>query len=185
MKNKKRNRVFIITGDFHQGKTTFAKNTCDLLQDKGSLVSGFLSEGIFINGERHSFNLRNIKTGETMGLCSVDEIQGWRKFRKYYFNPEAISMGNQILLNATANQITIIDEIGPLELMGEGWSIGLQFICEKMDFIQIWVVRQILVGEIADKFHIPEKNIFDINKHQAIDLVMEIENINSDISTKQ
>lgn len=129
----------------------------------GIEVSGFFSIGIFKDGKRHSFDLLNIATQEKKPLCSADKTPGWKKFRKFYFNLETVSWGNEILKKAKDRRVIIVDEIGPLEMQGEGWSEGIKAIVNQRNSLQIWIVRDLMIKEVSNEFKIPEMNIFNID----------------------
>lgn len=180
MKNKAKNNIFLITGDFHQGKTTFARETVKLLNQLDFKTGGFLSEGTFKNGKRDSFVLVDIETNQKIKLCSIQPKEGWQKYRKFYFNPAAIQMGNQILQKQQGNRIVLVDEVGPMEMEKKGWYSGMKTLCEKDEIIQIWVVRNILIDEIKRAFNIPGCNIIDIEKDTCKELFQRIKSkINS------
>lgn len=174
MKNKAKNNIFLITGDFHQGKTTFARETVNLLDHQGFKTAGILSEGTFKKGERDGFTLVDVKTQNRIKLCTIHPVKGWQKYRKFYFNPAAIQMGNQILHTQHSNHIVLIDEVGPMEMEKKGWYDGMKTLCERDEIIQIWVVRNILIDRVKQAFNIPGCNIFDIEKDNCKELIHRI-----------
>jgi len=155
-----------ITGEIHQGKTTFVKHLIGNLQKKNIQIVGFLSVGFDENGERKSFSLLDIKEGNMTELCTKEIHNEWVKYGPYYFNPEGIKHGNSILSidKLPGVQLIIIDEIGPLEINGQGWSSSIEKITASSDIPQLWVVRKSLVKKIARKWNTGNVYIFDVNE---------------------
>lgn len=158
-------QVVIITGDIQQGKTTFARRIIDDLIEHKFRISGFLSIGINDNGVRSGFNLLDIDSSVQIELCSDKKDDNRLKFGRFYFNHEALLFGNRILNpdNLAGSQLIVIDEIGPLELNGQGWSDSIDNITRSYTIPHLWVVRKSLVQKISKKWNIGDAFVFDIS----------------------
>jgi len=163
--HKVKPQILIITGEIHQGKTTFTQKVVSALLEDGIKIAGFFALGTDRNGERTGFNLVSIESSEAVELCSEKEDINKVKFGKYYFNPEAICFGNGILNdeNVSGKQLIVIDEIGPLELVGKGWSDTIERLTRKYSIPQLWVVRKSLVEKVSRRWSIGNAYIFDIS----------------------
>ena len=53
-----------------------------------------------------------------------------------------------------------MDEVGPLEMGGEGWSSSINELKDNRTSIQLWVVREKLLREVMLNHLIPEENLF-------------------------
>ena len=159
-------QVVIITGEIHQGKTTFVQKIATNLLEQKIRVRGFLSIGINDNGKRTGFNLYDIETSEQVELCSDKKDETRLKFGKYFFNQAAISKGREILEidNLSDKQLIVIDEIGPLELTNQGWSNSIEDITRSLEVPQLWVVRKGIINNIVRKWNIGNAYIFDITE---------------------
>lgn len=171
--------IVIITGEIHQGKTTFAREVISGLLKNDIKIAGFLSIGVDVDGERTGFNLRGIESSDQIELCS--EVKDEKRIRlgKYYFNPEAISEGTKILSpqKLADKQLVVIDEIGPLELRGGGWSKAIENITIDVRIPQLWIVRKSLSQEIASRWNTGDIYIFDIGDstvNEVLDKIYEI-----------
>lgn len=156
--------VVIITGDIQQGKTTFTQKVVSDLLEKNVRIAGFLSIGVNESGVRTGFKLSEIGTGREIELCSVKRSEKRLRLGRFYFNQEALVFGNEILNpnNLTDKQLIVIDEIGPLELNGHGWSKSIDNITRLNTIPHIWVVRKSLVQKISRKWNIGNAFVFDI-----------------------
>jgi nucleoside-triphosphatase THEP1 len=161
-----RTQVIIITGEIHQGKTTFVQKIVADLHEQKIRIGGFLSVGINNNGIRTGFNLVDIESSNQIELCSDKKDEKRFKSGKYYFNYDAISFGNEILKtdNLADKQLIVIDEIGPLELNGQGWSSAIENISNNIKLPQLWVVRKSLVESISRRWNIGNAYVFDITE---------------------
>jgi nucleoside-triphosphatase THEP1 len=175
-----RPQVVIITGDIHQGKTTFVqKIVADLFEQK-IRIAGFLSIGINENGIRTGFNLTDLGSSRQIELCSDKKNEKRLKLGRYFFNQDAISFGNEILdaKKLSDKQVILIDEVGHLELKGKGWSNAIENITRINNTIpQLWIVRKSLVQKISRRWNIGNAYIFDITESS----VLEVENKISEI----
>ena len=142
-------KTIVITGEKGVGKTTLVKKVIQRSQKK---FYGILSERF-----EKGYFIQDLKTGEKMILCS-EECIGF-KFRKYYFDPEALKFIRKSLKRT--GDILVYDEIGYLEM-------------EKID---IWdllqgnallIVRKDLVPFVSSRF---SAEIFEVTKENREDLV--------------
>jgi nucleoside-triphosphatase THEP1 len=169
-----RPEIVTITGDVHQGKTTFAQKIVADLHAQNIRIAGFFSVGINENGIRTGFNLVDIVSSRQIELCSDKKNEKRLKFGRYYFNSDAISLGNEILDidNLSDKQLIVIDEVGHLELNGQGWSNAIENITRNSTVPQLWIVRKSLVQKCSRRWNIGNAYIFDITESST----QEVEN---------
>jgi nucleoside-triphosphatase THEP1 len=164
-------KVIIITGEIHEGKTTFVQKIVSDLLNQKIRIAGFLSIGIDEDGTRTGFILEEIGSSRQIELCSDKANDRRLKLGRFYFNQEALSFGNEILKpdNLSDKQLIVIDEIGPLEIKGLGWSYAIDKSTQSLIIPQLWVVRKSLVKKIVRKWNIGNVNIFNINEDSIND----------------
>jgi len=177
-----RPQVVIITGEIHQGKTTFAQKIVADLHEQNIRIAGFLSIGINENGIRTGFNLVDIGYSRQIELCSDNKNEKWLKFGRYYFNSNAITLGNEILNsnNLSDKQLIVIDEVGHLELNGQGWCNTIENITRSNSVPQLWIVRKSLVQKITRRWNIGNVYIFDITENSIQDVESKLTEIIAD-----
>jgi nucleoside-triphosphatase THEP1 len=170
----KKPHIVIITGEIHEGKTTFAQKIVDNLIERKISIGGFLSVSINENGERVGFNLRDIESGELIELCTNKRDDNRLHLGRYYFNRDAILKGSGILSSEKISdkQLIVIDEIGPLELNGQGWSSAIEEITRNFNIPQLWVVRKSILNKIIKRWNIGDVYVFNISE----DNIPEVEN---------
>ncbi|MDO8898349.1 MAG: nucleoside-triphosphatase [Bacteroidales bacterium] len=166
-------KIFIITGEIHQGKTTFAEQLILKLSEAGFKCGGFLSLGTMANGTRNSYTLQKVGANENVPLASASQIEGWNKFRRFWFNPEAFRKGNAWIDQALGQNCgcIFIDEIGPMELEGEGWSQSIELLAGKKEILQFWIIRKTLVEEAVKKWNLIDFKVLQLDTVSTNDLL--------------
>ncbi|OQX76590.1 MAG: hypothetical protein B6D64_09590 [Bacteroidetes bacterium 4484_276] len=160
--------VFILTGEKHEGKTTFALNLAEALQKKGFATGGFVAPGKIEDNRRSEFDILDLKTGAQKPLCSIYNQVG-DKIGPFRFYTEGQKFGKEILGPAHLEgcDIVFIDEVGPLEMKGQGWSPDIETLLQNPSRPHIWVIRKGLVGEAIQKWGLMDVLVFDINVDKA------------------
>ena len=160
-----KSKIFILTGTQGSGKTTFLKNLVEYLRKENILIGGIIANGFWENNVRTGFDLEDILTGEKILLCQTNPTEGWEKFRRFYFNPEGFTFGNKVLnpVNIAKADIIVIDEVGPFELEGKGWTPAIKSLLKTIEKPMIWVVRESLTEDIIAHFKIDDFDVIDIN----------------------
>jgi iron complex transport system ATP-binding protein len=75
-------------------------------------------------------------------------------------------LGNEILNsnNLSDKQLIVIDEVGHLELNGQGWCNAIENITRNNTVPQLWIVRKSLVQKSTRRWNISNAYIFDITE---------------------
>ncbi|MGE4290457.1 MAG: nucleoside-triphosphatase [Salinivirgaceae bacterium] len=162
--NNKKPSILIITGDVHQGKTTFTRRLSDLFVESGLSVSGFLTLRNQENQADNSYQLFSVETQQALPFIDTRAKANWVSFRRFYFNPEAFKTGHELIASAIAQKksVVLIDELGPMELMNQGWSQSVERLCQNPSIIQVWVVRKKLVPLMRMKWDVGTVYLADI-----------------------
>ena len=169
--------IFLVTGSVQGGKTTFLIELVELLRKRGLSLGGFLAKGSFENGERSAFVLHNIENGAELTMASAHETAQWIKYRRFWFNPDAFTLGREwICASLKANpDVIVIDEVGPMEQEGSGWSETLEFLKSSSVPVQLWSVREKLSREVMEHWSISAGHLIHIENeevHKAANLII-------------
>jgi nucleoside-triphosphatase THEP1 len=169
---KERKNIFIVTGEVHEGKSTFVRQFSDFLLKEGKNACGFITRGTFKDGIREDFALFDIKAQKEYPFISSEEVESWVKFKRFYFNPDVFIRGMKIMETCVDDKcdLVILDEIGPMEAEKGGWHEVMNYLVENPDMKQIWVCRDNLAKDFANEMNIPEDNIFSVAKTNLSDL---------------
>ena len=96
--------IFLITGNIQGGKTSYLSELIEMLRKSRLSVGGFLAPGSFESGKRSGFRLKNIVSGDQLEMASTNETATWIKYRRFWFNPDAFTLGREwICENLKAN----------------------------------------------------------------------------------
>ena len=165
MPSKPRN-IYIVTGKVHGGKTTFVSRLTTRLSEEGFRVSGFLSPGIFQNRQRTNYTLVSLDNDLKAPLASDGEIEGWFAFRRFFFNPEAFTLGERLIRTGITKgaDVVVLDEVGPMELEGGGWSPAIDELQRHPGTLQIWVVRDSVLEHVMERWNIYPRIVIRVSE---------------------
>jgi len=136
----------ILTGKTGIGKTTVCEKVIAMAEHHGHSCGGFLTakceRGIIIT---------DIRTGEKKPLAGLTDIYGGPRTWRYFFNPEGIEFGNRALSGGVTSEILFVDEIGHLELRGEGFAGAIEMVGTESVRNSIVVIRKKLLPEFLPR----------------------------------
>jgi len=162
--------VIMITGDVGQGKTTFLLELIDVLKSGQLDLAGFIARGIHKNDDRVGYDLEDLASGKTCEFIRKERTAGWFRHGKYYFSPEGVKFGTAILeqVDRDNTDLLIIDEIGPVELKGKGWSDAITKLVKETRMMQLWVVRSHILKRVIRNWKIGDIMIIDVGEDDPV-----------------
>ncbi len=168
--------VFIFRGEKGSGKTTLLRNVIGYLKTEGIKVGGILAPGYWENDKRSAFDIIDVSSGVSKKLCSVEGSLSNVRIGNFNFDQEGLDFGQQALAMEKLNgmDVCVVDEVGYLELKGEGWAKSLDQIFSGYKKILILVVRNELVDEVCKKWSIQNPVIIECGNISDEELSWEI-----------
>ena len=158
-------KIMIVTGSQGEGKTKYCQFLINDFKKKNIKIGGFLSIGTWNKNERYSFELMNVQTFESFDLATRAFKKGWEKVGPFYFNPQSIKKGQEILrTHARNSEYLFLDEIGKFEIQSKIWGPVFQELL-MLDVNMVITVRDIFVKDVLAHFNILNYEI--IPCHQA------------------
>jgi len=159
--------IFILTGPVDSGKTTFLKRVIEELKRQKIKLDGFLSEALK-DQEKIGYDLLDLGGGKSVPFIRKSGRQDWQRIGPYFFIPKGLSWAKKIILRSRKAEVLVVDEIGPLELSGQGlWDVLEKVIFQRVQKFLFVLRREILedflkmVGKIKVKiFDIEEEDVF-------------------------
>jgi nucleoside-triphosphatase THEP1 len=185
--------IYVLTGDRGCGKTAVCARVADDAHQRGLTVAGILTErsGPEQSARRKVVDLRSgegrlfgsqAQHGETQAAaagadsrCYTDTgssrdgpvpterttsdplTPGWE------FESEVFAWANAVLSRATPCDLLVIDEVGPLELLGgRGWAKALDVIRAQEFRAALVVCRPGLLEELANCLGMPPAAVFTV-----------------------
>jgi nucleoside-triphosphatase THEP1 len=159
----RKRKIYIITGAIGEGKTAWLVKLCTLLNEKGIKTGGILALRIIQDGITTGYDISDISSGVRKPFLRLtgSETIGVERFT---VSQEGVVAG-QKALDPYANSdmdMVIVDEAGPLELRGQGWSNRIEELLQNTSASIIIAVRNNLTGSVIERFGITEAQIIDV-----------------------
>ena len=165
--------IFILTGPVNSGKTTFLKRVIEELKKQQVKMDGFLSEGIVKDQEKIGYDLVDLRVGKSVPFIRKTGQQDWQRVGPYFFIPKALSRAKKIILRSREEEILVVDEIGPLELSGQGlWDALEQVIFQRLQKY-LFVLRREILEDFLKMVVKIEIKIFDIKEEDVFPRLLE------------
>lgn len=144
-----------ITGPVNSGKTTMLYALCSRLDSAGHSLGGVIQVLSLPHQEKKNWVLSDQGTGEIRLLMSIEEHKDWVPFGRFWYDPETFSWAeNQITQYIPTSNYIIFDEIGPIEIQGDGLHQVYQKVLKSFHGTVITVVREGLLDTVFETYGI-------------------------------
>ena len=150
--------VYLVSGPVHSGKTTRLAAWCKGRSDVGGILQ------LEADGQRF---FEDIQSGRRYLMDAGEREKKVYTIGKYRFYTAAFAWASDLLVEAPEQpgiKWLVIDEIGPLEMKGEGLAPVLEGLLQSpLPGVQlIIVVREELVEKVLKRYRIKDRvNEFD------------------------
>jgi nucleoside-triphosphatase THEP1 len=169
-------KVFIVTGTIGEGKTAWLAKLSGLLREKGVRVGGILALRIVEEGVTTGYDISDISSGDRTSFLrnTGTETMGVERFT---MNDAGFNAGRNALDPASnlGNDVVIVDEIGPLELRGKGWSEVLSALLLETRAIVVIAVRNTLTEAVIEQFGLAGARVIDVAGANVVSFADDIE----------
>jgi len=161
-----RRRTFVITGERGTGKTSFLLRLITKLQHSGWAAGGVLAPAVIKDGEPEGYDVRDVRTGFSVPLCRSGVPPTGIESGPYSFFPSGVAFGRNALDTRllVGMDVVCIDEIGPLEMRGEGWASSTRELLRDLEAPLLLVVRSSLLHRISTFLDGAPKTYWDPSK---------------------
>ncbi len=140
--------LIVVTGGIGSGKSTVCLGLLAWAKGAGCKCGGVLSHkasgGVIV--------AENILTGERANLAGPPDLYSGPKLGNFSFSPRGISFGTEAVREGMSTPLCVIDELGPLELAGQGFSNAVPLLRSQQQGDQVVVIRDELVGHFLPLF---------------------------------
>lgn len=145
----------LLVGDRQSGKTTTCRRLFEQARARGTTVAGILAPAVHQAGRCVGYEVVDLATGGSTRLATVDG-PGVEQVGRFHFLAEGLALGRAALEQALElpPRLLIVDEVGPLELAGGGWSEQLDRLADRPGFTLL-VVRRELATQVAQRWPAP------------------------------
>ena len=180
MKTRQQQAPFVIlTGKRGSGKSTMVLNLASELQAESFSVAGIAAREVIEEEKRTGYSLRDLSTGEEVPYATRTGESHQDNPIPFTFSKAGYEFGNMVLKKPIAleSDLLILDEMGPLELKGEGWAVTFSKILQIRLGPTLIVVRPSLVESIIHQYHLENHVLIDIEKESREEVTKRIKEI--------
>jgi nucleoside-triphosphatase len=144
--------VVLLTGDRGAGKTTLLLGLAGRLRAAGLAVGGIAAPVVEVAGARAGYDVVALASGARAPLCRMEEGAGEPAVGPFRFRAEGLELGRAALAASDHRDVVMVDEIGPLELRGEGWAPALPPVLARAGAVAVLAVRPGLVAAVTARW---------------------------------
>lgn len=156
--------IHILSGPVHSGKTTLLKNTLSSLSKKKLAIDGYISDALWENNENLGYNLFDLKSRKHHSFIRKKGEAHWEKIGPFYFLPETMDLAKRIIHRSQKADLSVVDEVGPLELEGKGiWPV-LKEVLILRDPHFLLIVRDSILDRFLEKICRNDVVVYDIEQ---------------------
>ena len=168
-------KIYIVTGAIGEGKTAWLAKLTGLLEEMEVKAGGILALRIIQDGKATGYDIYNISSGVRTPFLRLygTETMGVERFTVL----EEGVMAGQDALDPYVNSdmdVVVVDEAGPLELRGQGWSNRIVELLLDTRVTVIIAVRKNLTGAVMDKFELTDAHVIDVGQADPLKISEEI-----------
>ena len=147
-----RKKLILWGGEKHSGKTTSAADLARTARDEGFNIAGLLAPSLYRDGRLIGFDAFDLGNGKHAPLARRQTNPG--ETGRFTFTTDGLKLGNAALsAEATKSaDLVIVDEFGPLELNGHGWSENVDSLLASSDAVILLIVRLELADEVRQLY---------------------------------
>ncbi len=121
----------LVVGEPGSGKTSWCREYIDRQRKSGSTIGGILSPAIDKQRQRIGFNVIDLVTGQEVPFARLSRYRSFKGAEvvgDYTISRDGISFACGAIRRAVESgcELVVIDEIGPLELRGNGLMPAVQ-----------------------------------------------------------
>jgi nucleoside-triphosphatase THEP1 len=159
--------VLILSGPVHGGKTTFLERRLPFWLARGLACDGFLSPVVIGPGGPSGYDLLEIASGRRRPYLRTEGPAQAERVGPYVFVPETLERARAIIRGAAGTGLLVVDEVGPLELQGEGLWSALGSALPGRTGTTLLVAREGIAAELAERFAPLGTAAFDVRAPDA------------------
>ncbi|UCE40978.1 MAG: hypothetical protein JSV17_16295 [Candidatus Aminicenantes bacterium] len=156
--------INILTGPVHSGKTTLLKTIIPVLRGKNIRIDGYLSEAVWKDEKFLGYDLLDLKDQHQQPFIRKKGQQGWQRIGPFYFLPGMLDVAEKIIHRSKNENLCVVDEVGPLELKGNGVWQALEEILMIPEQGVLLVVRESILKDFLEKIQRDDFKVYDIGQ---------------------
>ncbi len=141
--------ILVLTGPVHGGKTTFLESSLARWASRGLAPGGFLSVAVTDTSGAAVYDLLELKTRRRHPFLRREGEPNAERIGPFFFVPSTLELARSLIREADPRELLIVDEVGPLELMGGGLWPALREFLSRPGRRCLLVVREEVLEEVV------------------------------------
>lgn len=146
--NTANKRLVILSGSRGIGKSTVCQKVVEIARSRGLTCGGIITS----KATDLDIIIEDIKTGVRSVLASELGRYSGPHFGKYSFNPQGLQFGVTAIKHSVSDDILFIDELGHLEVRGEGFAEAFEMLAGDRVNQVVVVIREGLLDVLLPRF---------------------------------
>lgn len=174
--------VVIVTGAIGAGKTTVCEKTVGIARSQGIRCGGIITRKITRNNQDDDIVVEDIQTGKCVLLASTCNMFQGPRTARYSFSPAGLDFGIQAIDRGVSSDILLVDELGQVELGGEGFSGVIEQVASGMVKNCILVIRKGLLPAYLSRLRV-DTQVFETtvnNRNQLPEEIIKVLTVTGD-----
>jgi len=160
--------IFVLTGPVHSGKTTLLETAVHEFRKSKVKIDGFLSKAIREGQEVIGYDLFDLREGSSVPLLRRTGERAWQRVGSYFFLPSGLDEAERIILRSKDADLSVMDEIGPLELSGKGFWPALKQVLFPPQTVYLIVVRDKIFEDFLNILGKSQTSVFDVRDEETL-----------------
>jgi nucleoside-triphosphatase THEP1 len=162
-----RQKIFILTGVIGQGKTSKVQQIVKIFNEKKITVGGIYSPKVIdVNGATIGYDIVDIRRNRREEFLRLAKNKNSKIVGRYSIIQKGLRLGLNALniSDNFDNQVVVIDEVGHLELVDQGWAPKLNYLLKSGNNHLLLVIRESLLEKALRKWSMDTPVIIDISQ---------------------
>ena len=167
----------VLTGRPGVGKTSVLEQIIEQLRGESFEVAGLIQPGVFHDGAKVGFSVRDLRTGEEAPLAQRIPRESGQHGTGFVFDQAGQDLARRAVASVPEGAVLVVDELGPVELRGKGHMPALrQALASRPPDVLILVVRRHLVPALLAALSATDAHVVDVENEgsEAVAKIMEI-----------
>ncbi len=140
--------IIILSGGVHGGKTTLIQKSLSRWASRGFRFNGFLSLCVGGPGGAPEYDFLGLNDGRRLPFLRRSGEPDWEHIGPYFFVPETLEAARAVIRGASAGEVLVVDEVGPLELAHGGLWPALSEVLFEPGHKTLLVAREEILEDL-------------------------------------